>query len=49
MFSLCCSFRKEFAQWMCEAHNHVNRKLGKPDFDCSKVDQRWKHNKKEDH
>lgn len=33
--------RTEFSQWMCEAHNHVNQKLGKPLFDCSTVDQRW--------
>jgi FAD-linked sulfhydryl oxidase len=34
--------QKEFSLWLCEAHNHVNRKLGKPDFDCTQVDQRWK-------
>lgn len=34
--------RDEFSQWMCEMHNHVNRHLGKPEFDCSKVDQRWR-------
>ncbi|EFA83584.1 hypothetical protein PPL_02650 [Heterostelium album PN500] len=32
----------EFAQWMCEAHNHVNKILGKPEFDCDQVDKRWK-------
>ncbi|GAM24323.1 hypothetical protein SAMD00019534_074980 [Acytostelium subglobosum LB1] len=35
----------EFAQWMCEAHNHVNNLLGKPSFDCDLVDKRWKRNK----
>jgi len=32
----------EFSQWMCELHNKVNLKLGKPIFDCSKVFQRWR-------
>jgi len=27
---------------MCEAHNMVNRKLEKPLFDCSKVNERWR-------
>jgi len=30
-----------FSQWMCDTHNHVNRQLGKPEFDCSLVNQRW--------
>ncbi|KAL7272581.1 Flavin-linked sulfhydryl oxidase of the mitochondrial IMS [Rhizina undulata] len=34
--------RKEFGLWMCNAHNHVNRKLGKVEFDCSKWEERWK-------
>ncbi|KAF6124498.1 growth factor, augmenter of liver regeneration [Phyllostomus discolor] len=29
-------------QWLCRLHNEVNHKLGKPDFDCSKVDERWR-------
>ena len=33
--------RHEFSQWMCETHNHVNRRLGKPEFDCNLVEQRW--------
>lgn len=28
--------------WLCWAHNQVNKKLGKPKFDCSKLDERWK-------
>ncbi len=32
----------ELTQWMCWAHNQVNMKLGKPKFDCSKVNERWK-------
>jgi len=34
--------RKEFNMWMCEAHNEVNKKLGKPLFDCSTIEDRWK-------
>ncbi|CAG0886003.1 unnamed protein product [Darwinula stevensoni] len=32
-----------FSRWMCERHNKVNEKLGKPLFDCSKVDERWRN------
>lgn len=32
----------DFATWMCEAHNRVNVKLGKPEFDCSRVFERWR-------
>lgn len=34
--------RKTLTLWFCEAHNKVNRKLNKPQFDCSKVDERWR-------
>ncbi|XP_077489878.1 evr1_Alr domain-containing protein Alr [Amblyomma americanum] len=34
--------RAELAQWLCEQHNAVNRKLGKPEFDCARVDERWR-------
>ncbi|KAK4159650.1 ERV/ALR sulfhydryl oxidase [Cladorrhinum sp. PSN259] len=34
--------RDEFGNWLCEAHNEVNRKLGKPVFDCSRWQERWK-------
>ena len=33
--------RIKFSQWMCNLHNDVNARLGKPIFDCSKVDERW--------
>ena len=33
--------RDEFGWWLCGAHNEVNRKLGKPVFDCSKWQERW--------
>ncbi|XP_004873730.1 FAD-linked sulfhydryl oxidase ALR isoform X2 [Heterocephalus glaber] len=34
--------RASFTQWLCHLHNEVNRKLGKPDFNCSQVDERWR-------
>lgn len=34
--------RDELAQFFCVAHNEVNRKLSKPEFDCGLVDQRWR-------
>lgn len=30
------------SQWMCRMHNEVNERLGKPLFDCNRVDERWK-------
>jgi FAD-linked sulfhydryl oxidase len=36
------SSRQEFGQWLCEAHNEVNKKLGKSTFDCSKWEERWR-------
>lgn len=32
----------EFGRWLCDAHNEVNTKLGKPKFDCNLWKQRWK-------
>ncbi|CAI7630136.1 unnamed protein product [Penicillium crustosum] len=34
--------RKDFGWWMCEAHNEVNRKLGKKEFDCRLWEERWR-------
>ncbi|KAL4921810.1 ERV/ALR sulfhydryl oxidase domain-containing protein, partial [Aspergillus aurantiobrunneus] len=34
--------RSEFGNWMCEAHNEVNRKLGKKEFDCRFWEERWR-------
>lgn len=31
----------EFAAWMCNAHNVVNKRLGKGSFECGRVDERW--------
>jgi FAD-linked sulfhydryl oxidase len=36
------SSREEFGRWMCEAHNAVNVKLGKKEFDCNKWEERWR-------
>ncbi|XP_038964871.1 FAD-linked sulfhydryl oxidase ALR-like [Rattus norvegicus] len=36
------STRVSFSQWLCCLHSEVNRKLGKPDFDCSKIDELWR-------
>ncbi|KAJ4387981.1 Flavin-linked sulfhydryl oxidase of the mitochondrial IMS [Gnomoniopsis smithogilvyi] len=34
--------RGEFGAWLCNAHNDVNKKLGKPVFDCSRWEERWR-------
>ena len=34
--------RQDFGTWMCEAHNEVNRKLGKKEFDCRFWEERWR-------
>lgn len=34
--------RREFGDWLCAAHNDVNRRLGKPEFDCAKWEERWR-------
>ena len=30
------------ARWLCDAHNRVNEKLGKDQFDCGRVYERWR-------
>lgn len=32
----------DFATWMCEVHNEVNDRMGKPLFDCATVEERWR-------
>jgi FAD-linked sulfhydryl oxidase len=32
----------DLSQWLCRLHNRVNNKLGKEQFDCSKVNERWR-------
>lgn len=34
--------QEEFGRWLCDAHNAVNKKLGKPHFDCNLWKKRWK-------
>lgn len=34
--------RAALSRWLCERHNEVNERLGKPLFDCQKTDERWK-------
>ena len=33
--------KEDFGRWMCEAHNEVNRKLGKKIFNCNLWRERW--------
>lgn len=35
------SGRVELATYVCDLHNEVNFKIGKPIFDCSKVLDKW--------
>ncbi|KXS21627.1 sulfhydryl oxidase, partial [Gonapodya prolifera JEL478] len=39
--------RKDLAKWFCDLHNEVNVRLGKPIFDCAKVDERWRDGPKD--
>ncbi len=36
--------REDLCIWLCEQHNIVNEKLGKPKFNCSmdNLDERWR-------
>ncbi|KAJ2854034.1 Flavin-linked sulfhydryl oxidase of the mitochondrial IMS [Coemansia erecta] len=34
--------RNNLSLWMCQTHNKVNVMLGKDEFDCSKLDERWR-------
>lgn len=34
--------QERFGRWMCRAHNAVNVKLGKEEFDCEFWRERWK-------
>ncbi|XP_067275746.1 FAD-linked sulfhydryl oxidase ALR [Pseudorasbora parva] len=36
------SNRHNLSQWLCNLHNDINIRLGKPVFDCSRVDERWR-------
>nr|CCA15302.1 augmenter of liver regeneration putative [Albugo laibachii Nc14] len=41
--------RQAFSMWLCEQHNLVNEKIGKPLFQCnmSTLSERWRTGKKE--
>jgi len=39
--------RTTLAEWLCVTHNEVNTMLGKPTFDCSRVDERWRDGPKD--
>ena len=36
--------REDLCIWLCDQHNHVNAKLGKPTFKCDikTLDERWR-------
>lgn len=34
--------REQFERWMCDMHNEVNLRQGKPVFNCDFARQRWK-------
>ncbi|KAH0533756.1 FAD-linked sulfhydryl oxidase ALR [Cotesia glomerata] len=34
--------QEQLNQWLCDTHNEVNKKLGKPIFDCRLINQRWR-------
>lgn len=34
--------RDDLVKWLCEQHNFVNEKLGKPSFDCRDALRRWR-------
>jgi mitochondrial FAD-linked sulfhydryl oxidase len=36
------SSNDDFKAWLCDAHNVVNRRLGKKVVDCSRVDDMWR-------
>jgi FAD-linked sulfhydryl oxidase len=35
--------QEEFSAWMCRVHNEVNKRLGKPQFDCTRCAERWRY------
>jgi len=39
--------RVALGTWLCETHNEVNKLLGKPVFDCARVDERWRDGPKD--
>lgn len=41
------SGREQLSKWLCNVHNEVNERLGKSQFDCSRVLERWKDGPKD--
>jgi len=41
------SNRLGLSRWMCQQHNVVNAKLGKTQFDCSRILERWRDGPKD--
>lgn len=39
--------RAALGAWLCATHNEVNALLGKPAFDCGRVDERWRDGPKD--
>lgn len=39
--------RPALVAWLCNVHNEINARLGKPLFDCSKVFERWRDGPKD--
>mgnify|MGYP002142166895 CR=1 FL=1 len=33
--------QQQFTRWLCEAHNRVNARIGKPIVNCDEMDSRW--------
>jgi FAD-linked sulfhydryl oxidase len=40
--------RSALSMFLCRYHNDVNTRLGKPQFDCARYDERWKDGPPED-
>ncbi|KAJ9062223.1 Flavin-linked sulfhydryl oxidase of the mitochondrial IMS [Entomophthora muscae] len=39
--------QSDISLWLCQFHNSVNKVLGKPVFDCSKTNERWRDGPKD--
>ena len=33
--------KEDLMKWLCDVHNRVNKRLGKPKHDCTKVAEEW--------
>ena len=40
--------RTALSRFLCNYHNDVNLRLGKPQFDCKRYDERWRDGPPED-